>query len=144
MRYGVVVSSLLGHAYVDAAVGGVLIGLASAILLLLNGRIAGCSGIAVGACRVRSGDAEWRWWFLGGLVVGGALMALFYTDALVASVELPMTRVAVAGVLVGIGTRVGNGCTSGHGVCGIGRLSVRSMVATCTFIAAGVITVAVQ
>jgi uncharacterized membrane protein YedE/YeeE len=116
--------------------GGVLIGLAAALLVLFNGRIAGISGIVGGLLRPVRGDVTWRAAFVAGLVLAplgwllfGALPKL-HVDA-----GLPV--LVVAGLLVGIGTRVGSGCTSGHGVCGLSRGSVRSLAATATFMAAG-------
>ncbi len=122
-----------------ALLGGVLIGVAAAMLILINGRIAGISGIVGGLLRsVR--DAGWRIAFIGGL------LAAPLTYQLIA--ELPSSRIdadwlllAVAGVLVGFGSRYGSGCTSGHGVCGLSRLSPRSLVATAVFMSAGFITV---
>ena len=116
--------------------GGLLIGAAAALLLLGGGRVAGVTGILDGAL----GRPSWRWSFLGGLFAGGLIMAFVYPAALgppVASL-LPL---AIAGFLVGFGTRLSGGCTSGHGVCGVSRLSTRSLVATGTFIASGMITV---
>lgn len=127
------------HPFLQSLIGGALIGLASAGLLLLNGRIAGISGILFNAAALRPG--LWRWAFLAGLMAVG-LAARFgglqASPALAAS-GLPM--LAVAGLLVGVGTRVGNGCTSGHGVCGISRLSPRSLAATAAFMAVAGITV---
>jgi len=120
--------------------GGLLIGLAAALFVLLNGRIAGISGVLGGLLAPIRGDLAWRLAFLLGLV--GAPVAY----ALVASVPEPRidadwARLVVAGVLVGLGTRYGAGCTSGHGVCGLSRLSLRSFVATAAFMAAGFATV---
>ena len=120
--------------------GGVVIGLAASLFILLNGRIAGISGILGGLLRPARGDIAWRMAFIAGLVAAPLVYGL--------SGALPATRVdastltlVVAGLLVGLGTRYGAGCTSGHGVCGIARLSPRSMVATVCFMAAGFITV---
>lgn len=125
---------------VSALAGGLLIGLAASILVLLNGRIAGISGIVGGLLQPVGGDVAWRAAFLVGLVAAPLLYALF--------AALPSLRIdadwgalVVAGLLVGVGTRYGSGCTSGHGVCGLSRASPRSMVATVVFIAAGVATV---
>lgn len=120
--------------------GGILIGLSSTLLLALNGRIAGISGMVNGAITFAAAEI-WRWLFLLGLVAGG----LVYEDALAPQPTptynfAPVTMI-VAGLLVGFGTRMGNGCTSGHGVCGLGRLSGRSLVAVITFMAAGIVTV---
>ncbi|MDU1142346.1 YeeE/YedE thiosulfate transporter family protein [Aeromonas rivipollensis] len=119
--------------------GGMLAGLSALILMLFNGKVAGISGILAGALQHRQ---AWRWLFLLGLG-GGAWLALTLGWAsMPAFTGLPgWPVVLLAGLLVGIGTRLGNGCTSGHGICGMGRLSLRSIVATLTFMAAGVITV---
>jgi uncharacterized protein len=123
-----------------AAAGGALIGLAAGMLLLLNGRVAGVSGIAGGVLRPSRGDVAWRLAFLGGLVAAPLGYALVRAlPAITFDVSLPV--VALAGFVVGIGTRAGSGCTSGHGICGIARMSPRSMVATACFVAAGMITV---
>ena len=119
--------------FVLALAGGALIGLAVAVLLLGEGRIAGISGIAAGLVPPRRGAWAWRAFFLTGLV-GGGLVARAVVPASVpgeAVASLPV--LAVAGLLVGLGTRMAGGCTSGHGVCGNSRLSVRSIVATCVF-----------
>ena len=117
----------------SAAIGGVLIGLAAALLLWLNGRIAGISGILTGALEQTGAPRGWRWMFLAGLVGGGflALLAGHQPAAGITGMSGPV--VIAAGLLVGVGTRLGSGCTSGHGVCGIARLSVRSLAATLTF-----------
>ena len=125
---------------VTALAGGALIGAATAILLLLNGRIAGIRGIAGGLFQKRS-DVAWRLAFLAGLVAAPILaIPLFGTPDI--QIDADMTTLAVAGLVVGLGTRYGAGCTSGHGVCGISRLSPRSLVATLAFIAAGIGAVA--
>ena len=123
-----------------ATAGGVLIGLAAAIFVLLNGRVAGISGVLGGLLNPVRGDLAWRIAFLAGLVGAPALYGLF------ASVPRPETGASqgaliAAGLLVGVGTRYGSGCTSGHGVCGLSRLSPRSLVATACFMAAGFATV---
>jgi uncharacterized membrane protein YedE/YeeE len=123
--------------------GGVLIGISSVLMLALLGQIAGISGIFAGAIRALQpfSDSVWRWCFLIGLVAGAALFhgvsGRPFPEP--SSAGLPLT--IVAGLLVGFGTRLGGGCTSGHGVCGIGRLSVRSLLATAAFMAAGFVTV---
>jgi uncharacterized membrane protein YedE/YeeE len=127
---------------VSGLIGGALIGLAALLLLAANGRIAGISGIfgnfLFGG---RNGERLWRGLFLVGLVVGAATYWALRPQAAALSLEASWPGMAVAGVLVGFGTRLGSGCTSGHGVCGIGRLSPRSMVATATFVLLGFITV---
>ncbi|MEN1939728.1 YeeE/YedE thiosulfate transporter family protein [Luteimonas sp. MJ174] len=123
-----------------ALAGGVLIGLAATLLLWLNGRIAGVSGILAGVVYPRRGELAWRVAFLAGLVLaGGASIALLPGIATPREGFPPLLLVA-AGLLVGFGTSLGNGCTSGHGVCGLGRLSLRSMVAVPTFMATAVAT----
>jgi len=121
--------------------GGVLIGLSAALLLWWTGRIAGISGIVAGLLRPKSGEVGWRVAFVSGLLAGGLILATLYPQALVFRAPGSLALVACAGALVGVGTRLGSGCTSGHGVCGIGRFSPRSLVATFTFIAAGMVTV---
>lgn len=120
--------------------GGALIGLAAALLLLLNGRIAGISGIAGGLLAAETGARAWRILFLLGLIAGAVAMSWFGVAAR-PEIAAGWPLLVSAGVLVGFGTRLGGGCTSGHGVCGLGRLSGRSLVATLTFIVTGVLTV---
>jgi uncharacterized membrane protein YedE/YeeE len=123
-----------------ALLGGVVIGLSASALLLFNGRIAGVSGIVNGLTR-RSAGAEWAWRaaFIAGLVsAGGLTMRLLHQPA-ASPARLPV--LLLAGVLVGFGTSLGSGCTSGHGVCGLGRFSRRSFVAVLTFMASAIVTV---
>lgn len=124
-----------------ALLGGALIGLASAGLLLLSGRIAGVSGIASGMLARAAGDFAWRSSFVAGLVTGGAIAAAFHPGVLAWTVDRSLGALAVAGLLVGVGTHLANGCTSGHGVCGVSRLSPRSIVATFTFVGVGMLCV---
>jgi hypothetical protein len=123
-----------------AVSGGALVGLATAVLLVFNGRIAGISGIVAGLLRPRSGEIGWRLLFVGGLIAGGLLARRLLPDAFESSLPRSAAALVVAGVMVGFGARLGGGCTSGHGVCGLGRLSLRSLVATLTFIATGAMT----
>lgn len=123
-----------------ALAGGLLVGLAAAVLVLFNGRIAGISGILGGLLRPLRGDIAWRGAFLAGLVAAPVLYGLFAALPEV-KVDAGTGTLVVAGLLVGVGTRYGAGCTSGHGVCGISRLSPRSLVATATFMCAGFVTV---
>ncbi len=116
--------------------GGVLIGLAAALLLFFNGRIAGISGILGGLLQPVRGDAGWRVAFVLGLVAAPLVWGLFAALPAV-RIEASHITLIVAGLLVGLGTRYGSGCTSGHGVCGLARLSPRSMVATAAFMLAG-------
>ena len=120
--------------------GGAMVGAASALLWLVNRRVAGISGIVGGVFGAPASDRTWRLIFLAGLVLGGALMSRVLPAAF-APPATPMWLTAVSGVLVGVGTTLANGCTSGHGICGNSRLSPRSMIATCTFIAAGMMVV---
>ena len=124
----------------QSAAGGLLIGLSAALFVLFNGRIAGISGILGGLLRASRGDVGWRVAFIAGLVGAPLLYGLFATLPDV-QVDAGYGALAAAGLLVGIGTRYGSGCTSGHGVCGISRLSPRSLVATGLFMAAGFLTV---
>ncbi len=123
-----------------ALAGGMLIGLAAALLILFNGRIAGISGILGGLLRPRRGDVGWRIAFLAGLVATPLLYRLWQALPAV-QIDAGTPALIVAGLLVGVGVRYGAGCTSGHGVCGLSRLSPRSLAATCAFMAAGFLTV---
>ena len=120
--------------------GGVLIGLAAALFVLMNGRIAGISGVLGGLLQPRAGDIAWRLAFVAGILLAPTLYGV--VTALPAStIEADYPLLIAAGLLVGVGTRFGSGCTSGHGVCGLSRLSPRSLVATMSFMAAGFATV---
>lgn len=123
--------------------GGLIIGAAATVLVLCNGRIAGISGILGGLLGLPRHDMAWRVAFLAGLVAAPVLAGLLGKPA-VADIEASWGQILVAGFLVGIGTRYAGGCTSGHGVCGLSRGSIRSLVATLTFMAAGFLTVFVQ
>jgi uncharacterized protein len=144
---------LLSHPFFQAFIGGLLIGFASWLLLSSLGKVAGISGIAAGLLgttrlvnggtkdddKTRENDKTWRWAFLFGLIVIGSV-----TGTLLPAPVMPLRSLwllATAGLLVGFGTVLGSGCTSGHGVCGLGRRSVRSLAATLTFMGAGVVTV---
>jgi uncharacterized membrane protein YedE/YeeE len=126
---------------VASLIGGLLIGASASSMLLLNGKIAGISGICAGALRPVKGDTLWKACFLAGLIVGGLLLRVLLPRAFDFGTLRPWGVLALAGLLVGFGTRLGNGCTSGHGVCGVSRLSGRSIVATATFIASGALVV---
>lgn len=126
----------------SALFGGVLIGAAASLFMLTTGRVAGISGIVGGLLRPRPGDVLWRVAFVAGLLLVGALAAWFAPASVAFGEARSLSMVAAAGALVGVGTRLGSGCTSGHGVCGISRLSARSIVATLTFMATGIGTVA--
>ena len=123
--------------------GGALLGLAAAWLMLFHGRIAGISGITSGLLAPQAGEVGWRAAFVVGLMVGGLAQALLLPGALEMTIDRSAAAIVVAGLLVGFGTKLGSGCTSGHGVCGVSRLSRRSLVATVTFMAAGALTAAV-
>jgi len=120
--------------------GGVLIGVAAAMFLLLNGRIAGISGIVGGLLARQRGDILWRLLFIAGLVAAPVIWGLFAALPPM-KIEAGYPMLVVAGLIVGISTRYGSGCTSGHGVCGIARLSPRSIVATLAFMSSGFVTV---
>jgi uncharacterized membrane protein YedE/YeeE len=124
----------------SALAGGVLVGIAAAMLVLLNGRIAGISGVVGGLLRPAKGDVAWRAAFVLGLI---AAPAVYMLAAALPRPEIDASwgGLVVAGVLVGVGTRYGSGCTSGHGVCGLSRLSPRSLAATAAFMGAGFVTV---
>lgn len=122
-------------------IGGVMIGLAATLLLLVNGRIAGISGILGGIFAFTPGETAWRVAFVTGLVAGPVIVALIDPVAIEFSPTGSLYLLAVSGLLVGFGTRLGNGCTSGHGVCGLARGSRRSLVATLAFFSAAAITV---
>jgi uncharacterized protein len=126
---------------VSAFSGGVLIGLAATILLLFNGRIAGISGIMGGLLNPQRSELFWRIAFLIGIIIGAFLVHLTNQALNPLRVGFPVWLLVTGGFLVGFGTRMGNGCTSGHAVCGIARFSMRSLVATVTFMTTGFITV---
>ena len=127
----------------SALAGGAIIGLAAAMFALVNGRIAGISGIVGGLLRPTMPDALWRLAFIAGLIVAPILYTLFAQSQPIV-IDAGYPTLVVAGVLVGVGTRFGSGCTSGHGVCGLSRASPRSLVATLLFMAAGFATVFVM
>ena len=126
--------------WLAALAGGVLIGLSATLLLWSTGRIAGISGILDGALHPQKGDALWRIGFLAGLVAAAGAYMTFVPGAPQPRADFPRAGLVVAGLLVGFGTRLGNGCTSGHGVCGLGRRSPRSLAAVLTFVAAAMAT----
>jgi uncharacterized membrane protein YedE/YeeE len=125
---------------VSALIGGALIGLSAAILWVANGRIAGISGILGGPAEPRSPDTSWRLAFLAALVAAPLIFTFVHGKPVIGVTSGPVTLV-LAGLLVGFGTRLGGGCTSGHGVCGMARLSPRSIVATVIFMTAAAVTV---
>lgn len=123
-----------------ALAGGAVIGMAVAILVLFNGRIAGISGIAGGVLKMQKSDTGWRIAFISGLVAAPLVWQLFLSLPAI-RIDGSYAMMAVAGLIVGIGTRYGSGCTSGHGVCGLSRLSPRSIIATLSFMGTGFVTV---
>jgi uncharacterized membrane protein YedE/YeeE len=126
----------------SALLGGAFIGASASLLLALNGRVAGISGIVGGLVRPQPHETSWRAFFIAGLLLGGALLEAF-RPACFAPPTVPLPVVVAAGVLVGFGTRLGGGCTSGHGVCGLARLSGRSLAATLMFMGTGVVAAVV-
>jgi uncharacterized membrane protein YedE/YeeE len=126
--------------------GGLMLGLASALFILMNGRILGISGILGGLLRIRKGEVGWRLAFLLGLAAAPILLSLVLPAGFIEAprAEAGFGAIAIAGLLVGFGTRYGSGCTSGHGVCGLSRLSLRSLVSTLTFMAFGFLVVYVM
>ncbi len=125
---------------VSAFIGGVTIGTAASLLLLLNGRICGVSGIFGGLLHFKKGESLWRFSFVAGLLSGGVLLLIYHPASVAISIPYSGTTVMLAGLLVGIGTRMGSGCTSGHGICGVSRLAPRSLVATAVFLTCGSLT----
>lgn len=121
-----------------ALLGGAMIGLAASLLLLFNGRVLGITGIVAG---LPGRDAAWRALFVAGMILGGVAVAHLVPGSMDVGVHLRPALVVAGGLLVGFGTRLGNGCTSGHGVCGVARLSRRSLAATAMFISTGALTV---
>jgi uncharacterized membrane protein YedE/YeeE len=130
----------LSH-YLFALFGGVLIGFAALFMLLFNGRILGVSGILGGLFGTTSRRELWRWCFILGIFFGGILLQLVMPSALENSLNRTPLALVFAGLLVGWGTRLGSGCTSGHGICGVSRLSPRSLLATLIFMVVAILTV---
>lgn len=126
------------------AIGGALIGIAVTLMLLFNGRVTGISGILASSLSKPSKEGLWRWMFLGGMLIGGIIMHSLYPELFSNNSGSSLLQVTVAGLLVGYGTVMGSGCTSGHGVCGISRFSVRSILATITFMFFGFLAVQVM
>ena len=119
--------------------GGMLIGLAASAMLLFEGRVAGISGIVGGLFTPRAGDIGWRVAFLFGLLAAGIVGSALFPAAVAVEITRAPWMLVVAGLLVGVGTRLGNGCTSGHGVCGLSRMSPRSLASVVTFMAVGAV-----
>jgi uncharacterized membrane protein YedE/YeeE len=127
--------------YLLPLIGGLLIGFAAGLLLLFNGKIFGVSGIIGGVISPQKGETAWKISALSGLVLAGLLMGLFGFEVFSSLPAPPMFILVVSGLLVGFGSRLGNGCTSGHGVCGVARFSPRSIAATALFTVAGILSV---
>ena len=134
---------MLESAWVNGLLGGILIGLSATVLLLGNGRIAGISGIMNGAIAFQKSEL-WRWVFLVGLLAGTILYEFGFASQPTPTSTFAPAAMIVGGFFVGVGTRMGSGCTSGHGVCGLGRLSVRSLMAVITFLLVAILTVAIM
>jgi uncharacterized protein len=128
------------HPWVSIAAGGLLFGSAAGLLLLEAGRIAGVAGVAAGLLQRNPGDLFWRALFVLGLLAGGLVAGHLLPAAFAWHRDASTLRVIAAGLLIGVGARIGNGCTSGHGVCGVARLSARSIVAVTLFTAVGALT----
>jgi len=126
---------------VSALLGGALIGLSISLLLMLNGRMAGISGIMNGLFSSPKKEEIWRGLFLLGLIFGAVIFQLLTNDSLSLRQDYPKVLIIIGGFLVGMGTRMGSGCTSGHGICGIASFSIRSISATITFMLSGMLTV---
>ena len=131
------------NSILKALLGGALIGIAATLMLLFNGRVTGISGIIASSLTKPSKDGFWRWMFLAGMLGGGVLMRSLHPDYFVNLSGRGLAQIGVAGLLVGYGTVMGSGCTSGHGICGMSRFSVRSIIATITFMAFGFFAVQV-
>ena len=129
---------------ISALLGGALIGLASVLLMMLTGRIAGISGILAGCLTLAAGDKVWRAAFIMGLILAPVASGLLGYPLPTPRMPASWVMIVIAGLLVGFGTRLGGGCTSGHGVCGIARLSARSIVATAIFMASAIVVVAIM
>lgn len=126
--------------YLLPLAGGGLIGIAVSLMLYLNGRVTGVSGIVSGALARPNGDLSWRLFFVGGLLLGGVALRMVYPESLQSDLTRSTLVTIIAGLLVGFGTVMGSGCTSGHGICGLSRLSPRSIIATLVFMALGVLS----
>jgi uncharacterized protein len=129
------------HPFVLATLGGSLIGVAAVMMMGLKGRISGVSGILSGSLTEPAGERLWRVLFIIGIIIGGAIPTLLSPDFRPPEPDASTLMIVAGGLLVGLGTGLGSGCTSGHGICGVSRLSPRSIVATCTFMAAGFLCV---
>lgn len=127
--------------WIHALIGGSFIGVAVSVMLLFNGRVTGICGIINGVLKPEKNEVLWRVFFIVGLFLGGLVLRQFVKDVFVSTIMTDNGYLIIAGLLVGFGTSLGSGCTSGHGVCGISRLSIRSIVATLVFMMAGILAV---
>ena len=125
---------------VESLVGGIVIGIAALVLLRFYKRIAGISGIFGGLFPFDTGETLWRLVFLAGLMTGGVVLSFLHSDAVTFELTYSNPALILAGLLVGVGSRMGNGCTSGHGICGLGRLAPRSVLAVLTFMVTGILS----
>lgn len=126
----------------NAILGGSFLGIAVSLMLLFNGKVTGISDILGGILNPKTSDKKWRWFFIGGLLVGGFILRFFFDEQIFKiETQVLTTDYLIAGFLVGFGTLLGSGCTSGHGVCGISRFSPRSIIATIIFISSGILSV---
>ena len=125
---------------IESLVGGIVIGIAALVLLRFYSRIAGISGIFGGLFPFNTGETLWRMIFLAGLITGGVVLSFLHPGAVTFELAYSNPALILAGLLVGFGSRMGNGCTSGHGICGLGRLESRSVVAVLTFMVTGILT----
>ncbi|NOH51463.1 YeeE/YedE family protein [Vibrio coralliilyticus] len=125
-------------------IGGAFLGLSATMLLMINGKVAGISGVVNGILSPKRNDLFWRLLFLIGMVAGGALSVIVIGVEIPSTESIPTFVLVIAGLMVGFGTRLGNGCTSGHGICGVGRLSLRSIVATAIFMVVAALTVYIR
>jgi uncharacterized protein len=132
---------MMGFTPFGSTLGGLVLGVAVSLLILLDGRIAGISGILGRSLGAHGAELSWRLWFLSGLVGGGLIWRVAAPRVFGTPGTNGLGTLAIGGFLVGVGTTLGNGCTSGHGLCGISRLSPRSIVATAVFVATGMLTV---
>lgn len=130
---------LWDHSFTLALIGGIVIGISVTMMLLFKGRVTGISSIIYGIMAPMEKEWYWRVSFVAGLIAGGFLLKVFYPSTFVIETDRQSVHLIIAGLLVGYGTLLGNGCTSGHGVCGISRLSVRSITATLVFILFGIL-----
>lgn len=127
--------------YFNAFLGGIIIGISTVILLLFSGRVAGNSGIIAGLFRLKKDNAFWKLFYVVGLLFGGIVYLKIQTPPDTVTFSVGPGILVIAGLLVGFGTRLGSGCTSGHGICGMSRFSARSVIATCIFMASAIATV---